>query len=394
MASTLRATALIACAIVLFGCSSPWSSGNRSAVTSTAEAPVPSLTGSTETAVPSPTPSVPPPTTSAASPASVGVRSTPSAAAVATATGQPPIAEAPVARCCGTFSWIDSQHLLVFDTPITEPSGSWVVDVSTGSRQFLASDFGIPSSSGLVAVPEPSAERTEIRRLDGSIVSTINNGGVLTWISPDGKHVAWLEDMGVKQVSSLVPRTVRLWSAGIDGSAAKPLLEFEASGLQWLPDSQHVIALARSPDGRRPGIWVVDTVTGTNGVVVDGTFLQALRLSADRSRIAYLNTFSGNPNDDGVWTANTNGQNSVHLRETGSYRWAGDSSHLWFLELAPAEGGDDALVEIDTSDDSVVNRVNLGARVLNDEWDVSPDGSAVVYWDEADQSVTVKSLLP
>jgi hypothetical protein len=297
-----------------------------------------------------------------------------------------------VARCCGIFSWIDPQHLLVFDSPVSGAAGAWVVDVASGSRQFISPNFGIPSSTGLIAFPDRSAGQTEIRRLDGSLVSTIKNGGVLTWISPDGKHVAWLEDLGVKQVSSLVPRTVRLWSAGVDGSHAKPLLEFEASAMLWLPDSQHIVALGRTPDGGRPGIWVVDTMAGTNSVVVEGSFLQALRLSTDGSRMAYLETLSGNNSQNGVWIANTNGTDKIHVRETGSFRWAGDASHLWFLELAPRDGGNDTLVQVDVADDSLVERVDLGGRVLNDQWEVSPDGSAVAYWSEADQTVMVKAL--
>ena len=314
------------------------------------------------------------------------------ATTAATQTSQPVIAVTRVAKCCGVFGWIDAQHLLVFDTPAQGQTGASVVDVKTGSRQFVSANFGIPSPSGLIAFPDRSAGRTEIRRSDGSVVSTISNGGVLTWISRDGQHVAWLEDLSVTQVSSLVPRTVRFWSAGIDGSHAKLLLEFDASALQWLPDNQHVVALGRTPDGRQPGIWLVDTVTGTNGVAVAGTFLQALRLSPNASRMAYLETFSGSISQDGVWIANTNGTDKIHLREAGSFRWGGDSSYLWFLDLAPRDGGNDTLVEVDVSDDAVVGRIDLGGRVLNDQWDVSPDGSAVAYWSEADQTVVVKAL--
>jgi hypothetical protein len=292
------------------------------------------------------------------------------------------------------FSWIDAEHLLVFDNPTQGKTGAWEVDVRTGSRTYLSANFGIPSSSGLIAFPDRSTGQTEIRRFDGSVVSTINNGGVLTWISPDGKHVAWLEDLGVEQVSSLVPRTVRLWTAGTDGSNAKSLLTIAASSLQWLHDSQHVIALARTPDGRKQGIWLVDTATGTNGVVVGGTFLQALRLSPDGARMTYLETFSGNSAEDGIWVTNTNGTDKHHLQEVGGYRWGDASSHLWFLKIAAPGGGNDTLVQVNTVDDSVVDRLDLGGRVLNDQWEVSPDGSSIAYWNEADQNVTIKVLRP
>jgi hypothetical protein len=299
-----------------------------------------------------------------------------------------------VSGCCGTFSWIDANRVLVFDNPAQGQSGAWVVDVRTGSREYVSAGFGLPSPSGLVAVPDKNLGKTEIRRLDGSLVSTINNGGVLTWISPNGQHVAWLEDLGVTSISSLVPRTVRLWSANIDGSNTKSLLEFDASTFQWLPDNRHVIALARAPDGSAAGIWSVDTTDGTNAVVERGTFLQSLRLSPDGTRMAYLETFSGLSADDGVWVSNVDGSNRVHLQDAGAFRWASGSSALWFLKLAPLDGGDDELAEIDIATDKMVAQVDLGGRVLNDEWEVNPSGDVVAYWSEKDQSVVVTALKP
>jgi hypothetical protein len=226
------------------------------------------------------------------------------------------------------------------------------------------------------------------------LVFTIHNGGVLTWISPDGTHVAWLEDLGITNISSLVPRTVKLWTAKIDGSDATPLLTFDAAAIQWLPDNRHVIALARAPDGSSAGIWSVNTTDGTNSVVVRGTFLQALRLSSDGSRMAYLETFSGTSADDGVWVADVDGSRRVHLSESGAFRWAAGSTQLWFLKLAAAGSGNDQLLQVDIATDRVINQVDLGGRVLDDDWEVSPDGQAVVFWNEKDQSVMLQTITP
>jgi hypothetical protein len=394
MAASLRRTIVVACVMMLIGCSAPWNSGSRNSMPTPAiehRPPEPSAVGGrspapTIVAEPTVIPMSATPTTASQD------QKSPTASTTPTLQATPTLVETRVAHCCGIFSWVDARRLLVFDDPRQGETGAWIIDPPTGSRQFMAPNFGLPSTTGLIAVPNRETNRTEIRSPDGSIISTIDNGGMLTWISPDGKRVAWLEDMGVRQTSSLVPRTVRLWSAGIDGNDAKSVLEFRASALQWLPDSQHVIALGRAPNGERPGIWVVDTSTGANGVVVTGTFLQALRRSNDGSRMAYLETFSSDSGQNGVWIANTNGSDRVHLREIGSFRWGGDASHLWFLQLAPRDGGNDILVRIDLRDDSVAERVDLGGRVLNDQWEVSPDGASVAYWSEADQSVIVRAL--
>ncbi|HVX29767.1 MAG TPA: hypothetical protein VHA53_04750 [Nitrolancea sp.] len=392
MASKLRRLAVIVVAMMLLACSPPWDSGRQSATMTPASVPtLPVPLPTTGQATNPPTPSLPTATPVVTPSPSSSLRA-PTGTPVSTPSPAPSVVKTPVARCCGIFQWIDAGHLLVFDAPAQNPAGAWVVDVISGAKQLVAPNFGIASPAGLVAIPDPAAGQTEVRTVDGSVVSTVGNGGVLTWISPDGSRIVWLEELGTRQGSSLEPRSSRLWAAGIDGTGAKALLEFRASEVHWLPDNRHVLALARRPDGGAAGIWVVDTTDGTNGVVIHGSFLQALRLAPDGSRMAYLVTFSGQSTNDGIWVANTDGSAQLHLRESGSYRWAGDAEHLWFLELAPREGGNDSLVKVNVADDAVVERVELHGRVLNDRWEVSPNGAAVAFWNEADQSVLVQAL--
>lgn len=392
MATKLEALFVTLCVLLLTSCSAPWASGQRLATVRSTSLPSASIV--TRTVEPTSTLST---SERAIAPTTTPFSTQPAATpAITTAVPTPTqsLAVGRVSGCCGTFSWIDSDHVLVFDNPAQGQSGAWAVDVKTGTRQFVSAGFGLPSSSGLVAVPNKTSGKTAIRRLDGSLVATINNGGVLTWISPNGLRVAWLEDLGATSISSLVPRTVKLWSANIDGTNTKSLLEFDAAAIVWLPDNRHVVALARAPGGGAAGIWSVDTTDGTNAVVVRGTFLQSLRLSPDGTRMAYLETFSGTATDDGVWVSNVDGSNRIHLQETGAFRWASRSTALWFLNLAPLNGGDDELIEVDIATAKKVSQINLGGRVLNDEWEVNPDGDVVAYWSEKDQSVMVKSLKP
>ncbi len=283
---------------------------------------------------------------------------------------------------------------MVFDAPSGGQQGTYLVDVQDGSRKLISSEFGTPSTSGLIAFPNAVTGVTEIRREDGSLVSTIQNGGHVTWISPDGKHVAWLVDQGIPNTSSLVNRVVRLTTANIDGTNQKSLVEFEASSLQWLPDNLHVMALARAQNGTHSGIWKIDTSDGTNEVVVPGTYIEALRISPDGSKMAYLVTFSADSSQDGVWVSNVDGSNPTHVSETGAFRWAGDSNSLWFLKLSAPGGGDDHLMKVDVSSDSESVTAALGGRVLGGQWELNEAGNIVAYWSEADQSVVVKRITP
>ena len=298
-----------------------------------------------------------------------------------------------VAQCCGVFSWLDADRLLVFDTPNGNQQGSYLVNVRDGSRTFMAHVVW-----NTVEVGARWLFRTHklVRPRSGVPMersfSTLQNGGTETWISPNGQHVAWLVDQGIANTSSLVKRIVKLVSANIDGSNQKSVLEFEDSSLQWLPDNIHVVTIARAQNGTNPGIWSIDTTNGTNGVVVPGTYIQSLRVSPDGKKIAYLVTFSGDASNDGVWVSNVDGSNATHLSDVGGYRWSSDSTKLWFLRLAPPGGANDQLDEVDITTDSVIASVPLDGRVLGGEWEVSPGGDAVAFWNESDETVHVQAL--
>ncbi len=397
MAARLRLAIVMALLPLLVGCSAPWSSspGPPTAVATNVNSAVmstPAVTGDLTPTTDMPTQSASPSSASSAVP-------TPSPSPIPSPTPTPsPTRQthqstaATVAQCCGVFSWLDADRLLVFDTPNGSQQGSYLVNVRDGSRTFMAHAFGTPSKSGLMAFPNAQTGTTEIRRADGTLVSTLQNGGTETWISPNGQHVAWLVDQGIANTSSLVKRIVKLVSANIDGSNQKSVLEFEDSSLQWLPDNTHVVTIARAQNGTNPGIWSIDTTNGTNGVVVPGTYIQSLRVSPDGKKIAYLVTFSGDASSDGVWVSNVDGSNATHLSDVGGYRWSSDSTKLWFLRLAPPGGANDQLDEVDITTDSVIASVPLDGRVLGGEWEVSPGGDAVAFWNESDETVHVQAL--
>lgn len=388
MATFLKYLAIASCVLILGACSAPWSSHS---------APATATTGTVSSVEPTATATPLPMVTSEPSAPAVAVPTvtpTPTPAPTVVPTPTPSVIQAPVAGCCGVFEWAAPNQLLVYDEPKGGKSGSYLVNVQAGNRTLLSSEFGIPSQSGLIAFPNRTGGTTQIRELDGSVVSTVHNGGRVTWISPNGKRIAWLVDQGIPNTSSEVMRVVRLMSANVDGSNQKSLVELEASSIQWLPDNVHVMAIARAQNGTHSGIWTIDTNTGTNAVVIQATYVFALALSPDGTKMAYLVTFSGDPAKDGVWVANVDGSHQIHLSQVGAFRWASNSSSLWFLQLASPGGGQDHVEKVNIATDSVTETVPLGGRVLGGEWAVNPTGEVVAYWNEADQSVYVKALTP
>lgn len=346
------------------------------------------------TATPAPINTATPAPTDTPSPTSTPTATVPPPPATPTPEPTPTPVPEPVATavtvggCCPLFSWMDATRLVVYDTPPEEGAAAWLVDIGSGERIRLDAKFGLPSTSGLVAVPDEVARLTRIVDAQGAVVAEIGNGGALTWISPSGSQVAWIERLPRSTPSSNINRAVRLWVADTSGANARPALTFLASRVAWLPDDRRVLAQARAGDGSSPGVWVIDVDSGTYTVLDAQTFVQAVRVSPDGQRVAYLVTFSGDPSNDGLKVAEIDGPGRWAMPEARSYRWAGNGSALW-IHLPGAAGANDRLELIDVESGAVQASVDLGARVLNDAWEVSPDGRTVAFWREEDRQVVV-----
>lgn len=311
----------------------------------------------------------------------------PGPTARASATGS----EMEVATCCGLLAWVDDARLLVYDTRPEAPAGAWLVTLPSGERRFLASRFGLPSPAGIVALPDTPEQRTTVVDLEGSELAVVPTGGALSWPSPDGRWLAWLERLPVRTPSSSVNRVRRLWVAELATGERRALLELQAASLTWLPDSQRLLVAARSPGGEQPGIWLVDVPSGAVDILVRGAFLYNVRLSPDGRRLGYVRAFSGEPGGDGLWILDLASRESWRLPVAAGFRWAGSGDALWLLD--PGEGDHpDALVLLDARSGERLRRVSLPGQVLNSVWEVSPNGRWMAFWRLHDQHVVAVEL--
>lgn len=251
-----------------------------------------------------------------------------------------------VASCCGLLAWVDGDRLLVYDAPADGSPGAWLVHLPDGQRRFLSPRFGLPSRAGFVAVPEPVNRQTTVLDLKGNVVGVLPNGGALSWLSPDGKRVAWLERLPVRTPSSSVNRVMRLWVSDLASGERRPLLELQTASLTWLPDSRRLLVGARSPQGERPGIWLIDVDSGEVDIVVEGTFLYNVRLSPDGRRIGYVRALSGDPDQDGLWILDLESGATWRLPLDAGFRWSGSGDAIWLLRPGAGEEPD-TLVLVD-----------------------------------------------
>ncbi len=296
-----------------------------------------------------------------------------------------------VASCCGLLAWVDGDRLLVYDAPAGGSPSAWLVHLPDGQRRFLSPRFGLPSPAGIVAVPEPVDQQTTVLDLEGNVVGVLPNGGALSWPAPDGKRVAWLERLPVRTPSSSVNRVMRLWVSDLASGERRSLLELQAASIAWLPDSRRLLVGARTPQGERPGIWMIDVDSGEVDIVVEGTFLYNVRLSPDGRRIGYVRALSGDPTQDGLWILDLESGATWRLPLAAGFRWSGSGDAIWLL--VPGSGEQpDTLVLVEARSGVPLRALSLPGQVLNSVWEISPDGRWVTFWRLQDQHVVAVEL--
>jgi hypothetical protein len=368
------------------------SCGFTQAVDATA---TPALVEDMETPTPEPTVTpTPVPTPTATPQPTMTPEPTPTAIPTPTPSPTPEPLLTTVTRtpCCGLFAWYDDKRLLVYDQIPGEPGGSWLVEVETGERTFSGDDFGLPSQAGVIAFPNGETGTVTLRDGSGEALGEVQNGGWIAWPSPDGERLAWLENLPIRTPSSSVNRGVRLLIADVNDGEPRAVLELQAAEVHWLPDNRYLLIPARDTSFEQAGLWLVDTDTGEYEVLFNEIFVQAVQLSPDGTQVAFVRTFRPDPGQNGLWVLDIRASHLQQVERTGSQRWHADSESLWMLELAPTGEGVDVLRRVEIESGDIRGEVTLDGQVLNDTWEISPDGSYVAFWRVDDGQVVIQSL--
>lgn len=293
--------------------------------------------------------------------------------------------------CCPGVRWAaDSARVLFYHRPADGPAGLWSADAA-GAMTFLQPNFGHVSADGSILVSRAGGS-TLIEGLDGRPGRTLENRGVETLPSPDGRHVAYLARLGLLNRDD--PQH-RVTVAAVDGGEPTGLLDLaRADWLRWLPDGRRLVVFGWRPEGVDPGLWTIDIATGAVSQIVQANFLTAVEVSPDSAWIAYLATLQPNPADNGLWIVRPDGSERRQIGLGRAARWSADSQAL--LILAPAPGGKEIhRLDIATGAQTVlVGRADADFDVEADDWSLAPDGRTIVYRSPRDRALWLLQLNP
>jgi Tol biopolymer transport system component len=393
--------------LILVACSS-------GATTQTAPpASPPAAPTATTTAVPAPATATPLPATSQP----VAARQDATTAAPPAASDTPPPAPAPTVTVPAKATAPPFTPSLTKLTdggccrnPVWHPDGARVLYTDAVPGQRLAATYAVPADASgpptvffpsaatvapdgsRIAFPDFANNVTRIQEFGKQSTATIANNAAYVWFSPDGRQVAWFAFAPGPQPSSNVDRLVRIWVANADGSNARaPGNVVRAAELTWFPDGQRLLFVGRDADGGNAGIYTLDINAGTLTRVVAAFSPRGARLAPDGDHIVYLAALEEQPDDNGLFIVNADGSAKRKLPLIGGICWAPDSRSLIILP-AQADNGPDQLVRIDAASlatTPLTDRSALPFRVAQDEWQLSPDGTRIVFTALTDSNIYV-----
>lgn len=354
----------------------------------------------------SPAPSVPAPTPRPASGTTTPPAPTsPPAAQTATSasrpsTGIPRAIKLTRDGCCPVPQWLgDSSGIIFFGSfQSGDPRrATWRVPREGGTPQLLSAQYGTFSpDTSLIAYPD--GEVTRLARLDGTVVGTVANGGERVYLAATNDRAAWLVAApGVVIVSPSLDPPFQVAIARLDRGESVILPPvFVGETLQWFPDGRRILVNGRDSRAEHPGLWVVDTISGAATLIVESPWLEAPLVSPDGKRIAYTATLQRDPAANGVWVVNADGSGRQRLPIAGGYRWAPDSQALLYVP-APTDRPNDELwryILADGARTPLVSIEQVPFTIAQNEWEVAPDGTAIVYRSAIDGAIWVLRFAP
>ena len=326
------------------------------------------------------------------------------AATAPTATAQPfkpTLTKLTDGGCCRNPVWHpDGARILYTDAaPGQQLAATWAVpaDASGPPSVFFPSAATVAPDGSRIAFPDFANRVTRIQEFGKQSTATIANNAAYVWFSRDGRQVAWLALAPGAQPSSNVDRLVRVWVANADGANARQRgTTVRAADLTWFPDGQRLLFTGRDTDGGNPGIYVLDINSGALTRIVDAFSPRGVRLSPDGGQIVYLAALEEKPEDNGLFIANADGGAKRKLPLIGGVRWSPDSKSLLILPFQ-TDNGADQLIRIDAATlgtTPLTDRAALPFRVAQDEWDLSPDGTRIVFDALTDSNIYALRFAP
>jgi hypothetical protein len=281
--------------------------------------------------------------------------------------------------------------VLFLDRPrIDAQPGLYGVPIAGGDPRLINPQVGIYSNDfTLVAYKEQGYTYVE-RWADGTRW-TIPNLGRPVHFSPSGRRLAW--DIHSEGIGHPDLRQHSIWVSQQNGSEARQIISVQGgSFVGWLVNEEQIIVTGRLAPYTTGGIWRVDVDSGEATLLMEVERPRDLLISPEGGWLAFTIRFELGEGRNGLWVLNTADGQARRLEAYGSYRWRSEGqllvipfqpdADLAFWQYDAATGDGSQLTDPDVFD----------FEIANNDWEVSPDGTKVVYVSAEDHSLWILQL--
>jgi Tol biopolymer transport system component len=185
-----------------------------------------------------------------------------------------------------------------------------------------------------------------------------------------------------------------VWVSRFDGSQARQVFSSIGGGFAgWFPDGR-LLVNGRSENANLEQVyWALNMEQDQDNAPKQvelgrGGRLREAKISADGSWLAYLVTFSEDPEQDGIWLADTRSGEKRRLDLFGGYQWRNDQNLLVVpLDLSQPYH---RLLQVHANTgkvETVTDPEVTPFKIANGDWSVSPGGGKIAFQSAGDGNI-------
>lgn len=287
--------------------------------------------------------------------------------------------------CCVSPLWSpDSRTVLFLDKPSPQsPAALYGVSVLEPGppKPLLPVAHYNPRFTHALLPGRPSL----IERLsDGQRFYLETEGGNVAW-SPSSQRLAWNT---TQPEGNFDRRRSEVWVASLGGVPQRVATVYGGGLTGWLDEETLLLTGKRTPEEALRNLETLHLPTGERRILSRAMGMRGIQISSDGRWVVYYVAFDS-PQRNGLFATSRDGK-PYPLNWFGSYRWR-DNNRLVYIPLAPGQPTH-RLFEYDLPSRTSRLLADLGSKVLNDQWQVSPDGQRVVFLSSQDRNLWVLEL--
>lgn len=300
----------------------------------------------------------------------------------------------------------DSDRIVFYDQPAPGQGGMFVIGPQEVEPRRERADWGyLLGGSRLLVTPRvqrrdmavthlPSGREwslptttTPVFSTDATAVAYIASG-----VGSPGGPSTGAGSSGWSNAAFALTQIMIARADGEDGRKVR--LPINGSVHAWMPAPDDAGNVRLLLSGRRaepddPSYWAYDTRDEALIELARGRRLTGLIASPDGTWMAHVSMWNRKGDEDGLWVTRTDGSRRRRIAIIGSYRWTSDNRLLVIPHRASRSASHEVWeVSPETGDvRRLTDPSTMPFQIANFDWDVSFDGSKLVYVSAVDKSV-------